>query len=105
MTPVDLVIPPPAPKIIDYPGSIGMALDIVFTGILILLAGRYDATGGVLTISLLIVIAFLGVVSFCVFFTIPNNEISAGAIGGLTAAFGAIVSHWLGGKWPREPKE
>jgi uncharacterized BrkB/YihY/UPF0761 family membrane protein len=44
----------------------------------------------------MVVLAFSGVVMFCLFFTVPNDEITSGAIGGLVAAFGAVVAHWLG---------
>jgi uncharacterized BrkB/YihY/UPF0761 family membrane protein len=86
---------------LDYPDTVGIAFAIVFTIILVVVASRFDPTMGVLTISLLIVLAFVGTVVFCLFFTVPNDEITSGVIGGLTAAFGAIVAHWLG--HPKEP--
>ena len=95
MRPSDLVIPPPSPKLLDYPASIGIALEIVFVTFLLFVASKFDPTGGVLTISLLIVLAFIAVVIFCAFFTVPTDEITASVIGGLTAAFGAVVAFWL----------
>ena len=95
MSPSDLVIPPPSPKLLDYPASLGIALEIVFVTFLLFVAGKFDPTGGVLTISLLIVLAFIAVVIFCAFFTVPTDEITASVIGGLTAAFGAVVAFWL----------
>lgn len=96
MTPDELVIPPPTPKMIPYPGAIGVALIIVFTAILLIVSGRFDPTGGVLTLSLLVSLAFIGVVVFCLFFTVPNDEITSGVLGGLIASFGAVIAHWLG---------
>lgn len=90
-----LVVPPPVPKIFDYPASVGIGFGIVFVTMLLYVASKFDPTMGVLTISLLVVIAFLGVVIFCLFFTVPNDEITSGAIGGLIAAFGAVVAYWL----------
>lgn len=87
---------PPIPKLVDYPSAIGIALVVVFTTILLFVAGKFDPTGGTLTISLLVVLGFLGLVTFCAFFTVPSDEITSGAIGGLVAAFGAVVAHWLG---------
>ena len=101
MSPEDVVIPPPSPKLMDYPASIGIALGVVFTTILLIVAGKFDPTHGTLTISLLVVLAFIGVVVFCVFFTVPTDEATSGVIGGLTAAFGAIIAYWLGRS--REP--
>lgn len=96
MSPGELVVPPPIPKVFDYPASVGIALGIVFTAILLIVAGRFDPTAGTLTVSLLVVLAFIGVVTFCLFFTVPNDEITAGAVGGLVAAFGAVIAYWLG---------
>jgi FtsH-binding integral membrane protein len=97
----ELVIPPPSPKLLDYPASVGIALEIVFVTILLFVSAKFDQSGGVLTISLLIVLAFIAVVTFCVFFTVPTDEATSAVIGGLTASFGAIVAYWLGR--PREP--
>jgi hypothetical protein len=99
----DLVIPPPTPKLMDYPASIGLVLAVVMTSVLLVVAGKFDPTGGTLTISLLVILAFLGLVTFCAFFTIPTDEITSGAIGGLVAGFGAVISYWL--SRPRGPKE
>lgn len=92
----DLVIPPPTPKLMDYPSTIGIGIGVLFTAVLIYIAGRFDPTKGPLTISLMVVIAFMGVATFCMFFTVPADEVTSGVIGGLTAAFGAVVAHWLG---------
>jgi uncharacterized BrkB/YihY/UPF0761 family membrane protein len=96
MSPADLVVPPPIPKMLDYPGSVGIGIGIVFTTFLLYVAGKFDPTGGTLTISLLVTLAFVGAAIFCLFFTVPNDEVTAAVLGGLTAAFGAVVAHWLG---------
>lgn len=80
----------------DYPASVGISLGIIFTALLVLVASKFDPTMGVLTISLMVVTAFIGVAIFCLFFTVPNDEITSGVIGGLIAAFGAVIAHWLG---------
>jgi hypothetical protein len=49
-----------------------------------------------LTISILIVVAFMGTVAFCLFFTVPNDEVTPGVVGGLATGFGAVVAYWLG---------
>ena len=92
----DLVVPPPVPKLMDYPASIGVSIAVILTTVLLVVVSKFDPTGGTLTISILVVLAFLGLVTFCAFFTIPADEITSSAIGGLTAAFGAIIAYWLG---------
>jgi hypothetical protein len=96
MAATDLVVPPPVPKLMDYPASIGVSIAVILTTVLLIVVSKFDPTGGTLTISLLVVLAFLGLVTFCAFFTIPADEITSSAIGGLTAAFGAIIAYWLG---------
>ena len=91
----DLVIPPPTPKLLDYPASIGLLIAVVLTAILLIVSSRFDPTGGTLTVSLLVILSFLSLVTYCAFFTIPTDEITSGAIGGLVAAFGAVVAYWL----------
>jgi uncharacterized BrkB/YihY/UPF0761 family membrane protein len=96
MSPSDIVNLPPTPKILDYPALMAVAFGVLFTSIMLLVVGRFDPTGGALAISLLVTLAFIGVVAICLFYTIPNDEITSGAVGGLIAAFGAVVAHWLG---------
>jgi hypothetical protein len=98
----DLVIPPPTPRIMDYPASIGLVIAVVLTVVLVIAASKFDKTGGTLTVSLLVILAFLGLVTFCALFTIPTDEITSGAIGGLVAAFGAVVAYWLSRGRPPE---
>jgi uncharacterized BrkB/YihY/UPF0761 family membrane protein len=96
MTPGELVIPPPTPKMGDYPVLFTIGGAVIFTMVAVFFATRFDPTLGVLTISLLVVVAFLGVAVFCLFFTVPNDEITSGVLGGLIASFGAVIAHWLG---------
>jgi hypothetical protein len=89
-------ISPPIPKMFDYPVAWTVALTVIFTAVILGVAGRFDPTGGTLTISLLVTVSFVGVVVFCLFFTVPTDEITSAVVGGLTAAFGAIMAFWLG---------
>jgi hypothetical protein len=96
MSIADVIQLPPVPKMFDYPGAVGVSFLVLFTTAMLFIAGRFDPTGGVLAISLLVVLAFCGVVVFCLFFTVPTDEITSMVVGGLTAAFGAIIAFWLG---------
>jgi FtsH-binding integral membrane protein len=84
------------PALTDYPAAVGVALGVVFTAILLFVSGRFDPTNGVLTLSILVVLAFIGIVMVSLLFPIPAGETNAAVVGGLTAAFGAIVAYWLG---------
>lgn len=91
-----LVNPPPAVALMNYPSAIGVALVCVFTTALLIVAGKFDPTGGTLTLSLMITLGMLGATAYCLIFTIPTDDITPGIVGGLTAGFGAVVAHWLG---------
>jgi FtsH-binding integral membrane protein len=92
----DLIVPPPRPKTMDYPATIGIGVSILFVAILLIVASKFDPSQGALTISLLVVVAFIGAVTFCMFFTVPQDDTTAALVGGLTAAFGAVMAFWLG---------
>lgn len=93
-----LVNPPPAVRIFDYPGATGVAIAVTLTTIMLIVAGRFDPTQGALTISILIVLGMLGACAYCLIFTVPQDDITPGVVGGLTAGFGAVVAYWLGRK-------
>ena len=92
----DLIIPPPTPKLLDYPASVGLVSAVALTASTLIVCNKFDPSGGTLTVSLLVILSFLSLVTYCAFFTIPTDEITSGAIGGLVAAFGAVVAFWLG---------
>jgi hypothetical protein len=100
MSPSDVVNLPPSPKVLNYPGLMAVGFAVMGVSILLFVAGRFDPTGGVLTISLLIVLAFIGVIAVSVFYSIPSDETTSAVIGGLTMSFGALVSYWLRRKEP-----
>lgn len=88
-------------KVVSYPGLISVAVAIFGVSIILFVSKKFDPTGGQLTISVMVVLAFIGVVAICMLFTIPNDEITGASVGGLIAAFSAVVVHWLGR--PRPP--
>jgi len=94
--------PNPFPRIVDFPSAIWVAV-VVVSCIVLLLAQRFDHTQGTLTISLLVAVTFIGVVVYCLVYTIPQTEETATVIGGLVASFGAIVAFWLGRRNTKPP--
>lgn len=107
--PVDIVNPPPTPVIGNYPGIMAAGAAVLLTAILLVVSNRFDSTKGPLTISILIIVAFMGTVAYCLIFTVPTDEVTPSVVGGLTAGFGAVVAHWLGrvqhGPGRRPPEE
>jgi hypothetical protein len=86
----------PSTQIVNYPSSVAIVVTVLFTSILLFIAGRFDPTKGVLTISLMIVLGMLGATAYCLVYTIPNDDITPGVVGALSAGFGAVVAYWLG---------
>jgi 4-amino-4-deoxy-L-arabinose transferase-like glycosyltransferase len=101
VNPNNPIIPPPSVVIGNYPVLVTIASVVAFTAALVWIAKYFDPTQGPLTISIVVVLAFVATVVFCLLYTIPNDEITSAAAGGLVAAFGAVVAFWLGR--PREP--
>jgi uncharacterized RDD family membrane protein YckC len=90
---------PPTPSdlaLVVLPAVAGVAVGVLLTSILLFVAGRFDPTQGVLTLSIMITLGMLGATAYCLIFTIPNDDITPGVVGALSAGFGAVVAHWLG---------
>lgn len=97
MTASEVVNPPPVvTALVGYPILVGAVLGVVLTTLLLFVSAKFDPTSGTLTISLLITIGMLGAVSYCLIFTIPNDDITPSVVGGLTAGFGAVLAYWFG---------
>jgi hypothetical protein len=96
MTGADVINAPIVTGVGNFPATIIVGSTVLMTSLLVFVAGRFDPTQGVLTISVLITIGMLGAIAYCLIFTIPADDITPGVVGGLTAGFGAVVAHWLG---------
>ena len=64
----------PAPQLTDYPAAVGVVLGVLLTAVLLFMSGRFDPTNGVLTLSILVVISFIGIVMFSMLFAIPTQR-------------------------------
>jgi hypothetical protein len=97
MSPSEVVNAPPAVStFVPYPIAIGVFLAVLLTSTLLYVGGKFDTTGGPLTISILIVLGMLGACAYCLIFTVPQDDITPGVVGGLTAGFGAVIAYWFG---------
>lgn len=96
MTGADVVNAPIVTGVGNFPATIIVGSSVLLTSLLIVVAGRFDPTQGVLTISVLITIGMLGAIAYCLIFTIPQDDITPSVVGGLTAGFGAVLAYWFG---------
>lgn len=92
----DVTNPPPATAILPYPSAVAIVLTALVTGVILFLAGKFDRTGGPLTISVMIVLGMLGTTAYCLVFTVPQDDLTPSVVGALSAGFGAVVVYWLG---------
>ena len=93
--PGGVIVPPPKTDIIDFPAAAAIGIITLGAVILLVITSRFDKTGGALTISLVIVLAVVGVLAYSVTVTVPRDETTAAVIGALTAAFGGVITYWL----------
>ena len=88
---------PPVPKILDYPSLASVVAVVAGTTVMLVVTKHFDPTGGPLAISLIVVLAMVAVVAFSMIYNIPaDDEVTPAVVGGLVAAFGAVVTFWLG---------
>jgi hypothetical protein len=83
-------------SVLNYPGAVTGVAIMGLTAVLLFVSGRFDPTQGVLTLSLMITLGMLGATAYCLIFTIPQDDITPGVVGGLTAGFGAVLAYWFG---------
>ena len=90
-----VVLPHISGTILPYSAMFGCTLAIIFSCFVIYFAGKYDKTGGPLTVSILFIVTFMGVITYCLIYTIPQDPTTATMSGALAAAVGAIVAYWF----------
>lgn len=84
--------------VFPFPASIAAGI-VVFLAVLTLLASsRFDQTGGLLTISILIVAAFIAVAFTSLLYNYQQTAVVDILVGALATALGAVVSYWMGRK-------
>lgn len=96
MTPSEVVNAPLVTGVGNFPASVVVGLSVLLTCVLLVVSNKFDATGGVLTISLLITLGMLAAITYCLIFTIPADDITPSVVGGLTAGFGSVLAYWFG---------
>lgn len=87
-------LPPPGSGI---PSWLAVSIGVLLAGIVVLYASRIDTTKGTLTVSVLVMLTFMAALGWAVRYNIPQDPETAALVGGLVAAFGAVVAYWIGG--------
>lgn len=87
--------PYPLPKLGDFPVIVSVCAEVVAVTLILIVARRFDPSGGPFTLALMVVFAFVGLLVYATIFNIPQDEETATIIGAMAAAFGAVVAFWL----------
>ena len=93
-----VIAPPPSPKVVDFPGLSGVGAMICFVAVLLVSTKHFDPSGGEYTIALIVVLTFVGTVVFCLFFSVPHDDVTASVLGALSSAFGGVIGLYIGRK-------
>jgi hypothetical protein len=83
---------------IPYPAFL-TAAGVALLAAAILAVSRYmDQTGGLLTISIMLVLAFIASTFASMIYAIPQVPSTEILVGSLATALGAVVAYWLGNR-------
>lgn len=80
-----------------FPASIAAGIVVILACLALLAAHRFDATGGLLTISLMVVAAFISVNFTGILYGVPQTPINEIMIGALATSLGAVIAFWMSG--------
>jgi hypothetical protein len=81
---------------IPYPAFIATAGVALVAAILVITAKYFDVTEGLLTVSLVVIIAFVAATFASLLYSVPQTPQMELLIGGLATSLGAIIAYWLG---------
>jgi ABC-type methionine transport system permease subunit len=68
----------------------------LITGVMVVVARKWDRSGGLLTVSILIVQGFITASFGAMIYNVRLNPITDILVGALATSMGAIVAHWTG---------
>lgn len=71
------------------------------TTLLLAVYRKFDRTGGLLTLSILIVQGFITASFASMIYNVPQNPVTEILIGALATSLGAVVAYWMSGPRPQ----
>jgi hypothetical protein len=80
---------------LPYPALITAAGIACLTALVLVASHFFDASGGLLTLSLAIVLAFIAVSLASMIYAVPQTPLTEILIGSLATSMGAIVAFWM----------
>ena len=93
--PGGVIVPPPRFQFVDFPATTAVVAVSLGAIALMLLSSRFDNTAGALTISLLIILAFVGVLAYSVTVTVPEGRNYCRCYWCPYCWFRGVVTYWF----------
>lgn len=83
---------------LPFPASVATVIVILMSVLLVVIANRFDNSGGIITVSVLVVAAFISVNFTGILYGVPQTPINEIMIGALATSLGAVIAFWMSGK-------
>lgn len=80
---------------VPNPAFFSAALVVIVSAAIVIVARRYDPTEGLLTISILVVAAFITAAFASMIYDVKQTPSTELLLGALATSLGAIVAHWM----------
>lgn len=80
---------------LPFPASIAAGIVVLLSVLVLLASGRFDTTGGLLTISLMVVAAFVSVTFTVMLYPVPQTALVEILVGALATSLGAVIAFWM----------
>ena len=80
---------------LPYPALITAAGTATLTVMLLVASHYFDHSGGLLTISIILILAFIAVTLASLIYEVPQNPLTEILIGSLSTSVGAIIAFWM----------
>jgi len=80
---------------VPFPATVGALAVILVACIILVIAKYFDVTAGLLTISVMIVAAFIVATFASMLYNVPQVPSTEILIGALATSVGAVIAYWM----------
>lgn len=77
------------------PATLGTVAALTMAVLVLIAARRFDTTGGLLTLSIMIVAAFISVTFTALLYDIKQTPLSEILVGAMATSIGAVIAFWM----------
>lgn len=83
---------------VPFPALITAAGSVFFAAVIVIVARYFDVSGGLFTISAMVIIAFIAATIASMVYNVPQTPTTEILVGALATSVGAIIAFWVSGK-------